>query len=522
MIEGGSSVIGDNGRHARAARVTPSGVGRLVRALVSQYGLEDVVVADPGRTVMSLAELAMLRLETRLTALRIGDGPSREGKPGFPFVAVMDASSSGGWSRSQRALLSRSLVVAPSGVLRGNLNPGEAASRDVLGLAPIVILTTRRETNASDGPTLDALAAHGVVPTFLGKDASENTVIVIDRHVGAFSDPPDTFRVLAIVTTYNESDVIESTIQYLTDQGIQVHVIDNWSTDDTFRRVRGRTWAAKVSVERYPAQPTSRYEWSRLLGRVEEVAHDSGSHWVIHHDADERRTGPWVSASLRDALWIVDRSGFNAVDHTVLNFRPTDDQFAIGDDVEQHLRFYEFGTSPDMRTQIKAWKQGRSRVSLSDSGGHAVAFPGRRVFPYRFLLKHYPIRSQAHGVQKVLRDRQPRWDPRERERGWHSHYDDLSEGHNFVRDQRGLTEFDDGFYERHLIDLIAGPPDEGDRLPSWALRNRAALKAYEIVRASLTGSLASRISTLTGSRALRRIGLFRALKALKKSVLARN
>ena len=36
-------------------------------------------------------------------------------------------------------------------------------------------------------------------------------------------------------------------------------------------------------------------------------------------------------------------------------------------------------------------------------------FPGRKVFPIQFLLRHYPIRSQRHGETKVFTERKPRF-----------------------------------------------------------------------------------------------------------------
>ena len=79
---------------------------------------------------------------------------------------------------------------------------------------------------------------------------------------------------------------------------------------------------------------------------------------------------------------------------------------------------------------------------LLSSGGHEIAFEGRRVFPLRFLLRHYPIRSQAHGERKVFRERRPRFDASERARGWHVQYDSVEAGHRFIRDAEGLRPYD--------------------------------------------------------------------------------
>jgi septal ring factor EnvC (AmiA/AmiB activator) len=58
----------------------------------------------------------------------------------------------------------------------------------------------------------------------------------------------------------------------------------------------------------------------------------------------------------------------------------------------------------------------------------------------RFILRHYPIRGQAHGERKVFQER--RFLGRERARGWHVQYDAVREGASFIRDPSTLTPYD--------------------------------------------------------------------------------
>ena len=350
--------------------------------------------------------------------------------------------------------------------------------------------------------TPDQLAATlteaGLEPTFTGSQPAvggeARAVAIVDRRVNAALIPaPPGFRVLAIVTAFNEEDIIRSTIESLIGSGLDVHLIDNWSTDRTHEIAERFLGRGLVGLERFPATPSATYDWGDLLSRVEEVAAASPSDWFIHHDSDERHLSPWPSRSLRDAIWAVQQSGFNAIDHTVLNFRPVDDGFVPGSDPEAYFRHFEFGTTPDDLHRIKAWRSTGGRVSLAASGGHEVRLPGRRVFPYKFLLKHYPIRSQAHGERKVLRERAARWNAAERARGWHVHYDAVAEGHRFLRSPHELREFDGRTLERELITIISGVGLAPRPVPRWATRTRLAATAYRLAAALLRNSVVGRL-----------------------------
>ena len=120
----------------------------------------------------------------------------------------------------------------------------------------------------------------------------------------------------------------------------------------------------------------------------------------------------------------MDALGFNAIDFAGLDFWPVDDSFRAGDDVRDAFTCYA-ELAPYDRVQIRCWKK-TARLDLASSGGHEARFPGRRVFPLRFILRHYPIRGQAHGERKVLRGAaEPVSASEERARGWHVQYDQL-------------------------------------------------------------------------------------------------
>ena len=297
----------------------------------------------------------------------------------------------------------------------------------------------------------------------------------------------EAFRVVAIIAAYNESDIISPLIEHLAENGVESYLIDNRSTDGTV--AEARRWLGKglLDVETFPkeepAGAPSGFDWEGILRRKEEIARELGADWYIHNDADEFREPPWPGMRLADAVRWVDRLGYNCIDFRVLNFRPVDDGFAPGADPKDQITRWEEPILHD-RVRLNCWKAQKDPVSLAASGGHEVQFPGRRVFPIRFLLRHYPVRSQEHGERKIFDERKKRFLERERAKGWHVQYDDIPDsGHSFVGNPDNLHSYD------------------GDRVRlSLLLENEAARSAEERVR-DLSAELDARRLEVAGLQA---------------------
>jgi predicted nuclease with TOPRIM domain len=258
-------------------------------------------------------------------------------------------------------------------------------------------------------------------------------------------DAPGDFSVTAIIAAYNEEDIIGLCISHLVEQGVSVYLIDHSSTDGTAAEAQRFAGKGLIGIERFPdesgfpAEDAQSFVLGHILQRKQKLAQKLDGDWFIHQDADEFRESPWPHLDLCQAIRAVDAAGYNAIDFAGFNFPPTDDSYRKGDDLRTTFWHCEPGRGFD-RLRITAWK--RSSVDLVASGGHDAIVPDRRVFPIRFLLRHYPIRNQAQGERKILQERQPRWDPTERARGWHVQYDGVEAGHRFIRDPAALTPYD--------------------------------------------------------------------------------
>ena len=249
------------------------------------------------------------------------------------------------------------------------------------------------------------------------------------------------FSVVAIIAAYNEADVIGHVVADLIAQDVQVYLLDDGSTDGTVAAVEPYLDRGVIGIERLADPGPGRFEWGRILRRKAELARTLDANWFIHHDADEFRESPWPHVALNAAIKLVDACGFNAIDFECLDFWPVHDGFRAGQDVREAFTFHA-PAAPHDRVQIRCWKKTDALVDLASRGGHEVLFPDRKVFPGRFILRHYPIRGQAHGERKVFHERRPRFVEEERARGWHVQYDDVVEGASFIRDPSTLVPYD--------------------------------------------------------------------------------
>ena len=310
------------------------------------------------------------------------------------------------------------------------------------------------------------LNANGLPALYLGltynndRDKLLRTIVSVHEPRLQKAFVPTHVRPLAILSCYNEEDVLEQVIDNWITQGCDLYLIDNWSTDRSWDIVQAaaQRYGRHVMTERFPVERPERSAWLHILARKEEVAFCHQGRWIIHTDADEIRDSPFYPFSLADALHMVEIAGWNRVDFTLLNHRPVDDVAWVPGTIGSALPHFEYGTKPGHFLQKKAWLQGKEKVRLVPSGGHLAEFQDARDCPYRFPLHHYPLRSANHARRKVHQERYGRWSTAELDAGMHHHYADLLQQETIVWDASTLHQVDVDFWPQHGFHILVGVP----------------------------------------------------------------
>jgi glycosyltransferase involved in cell wall biosynthesis len=457
-------------------------VHRLAVHLVRRLGCAHVI--DVGCT--EPRELAKVHPNAKIVGLGIGVD-LRPARFEYRFGRWID------WDPASDVLETVEPDISVDSVIVAAIDPEGPVVDDVVAnlrrlmdYAPAAIVTATHRTSV--GELRSVVEAGGMCVDFVGRTISDDVefrkdaplAVLRNNHSPAIEPAPAGYRVVAMMAMYNEQDIIVPSINGLLEQGAEVYLLDNWSTDRTVELAEGFLGRGVIAIERIPRDgPSGTFPYVSILARKAELATELVADWFLHVDVDEVRRSPWPGVSLRDALYHVDRAGFNAVDHTVLRFVPVDNGYVDGANFERYFRHFRFTFQQDF--QVKAWRNERRPVALGS--GHRAAFAGRRVYPYNFVYKHYPIRSQAHGERKIFAERQPRMEARELASGLHGHYGRFRPDADFIGDPSQLTSFDDeSFYEDLLVERLASiGPDEraawsarAPGLPRWrALMGRA-------------------------------------------------
>ncbi len=205
-------------------------------------------------------------------------------------------------------------------------------------------------------------------------------------------------RIVALLTVRNEERYLKRCLEFLYNEGIEVCVIDNDSTDKTLEIAESFRDKNVFRIEHYPFNGV--FELEPLLKMKENLSYEIDADWFIHYDADEIRQAPKRFATLKDAIIEVDKIGYNAINFDEFVFIPTKEEpDHEGKDYIETMRYYYYYEPMTFR-QIKVWKNFGQKIDIAGSGGHRINFENRKIYPESFILRHYIVLNKAHATAK--------------------------------------------------------------------------------------------------------------------------
>jgi glycosyltransferase involved in cell wall biosynthesis len=220
-------------------------------------------------------------------------------------------------------------------------------------------------------------------------------------------------RVTALLATYNEERFIANCLEHLFGQDVDVYLIDNDSEDRTVQISRRYLNRGLLGIERHPREGVFRQRL--LFARKEELSLTLPGDWFMHVDADEVHTPSCRGRTLAEAFAEVEAEGYNAVNFQEFTFTPTRESPDHDHANYLHSMRWYYAFTPFFPHRLNAWKRQPKRVNLAGSGGHIVKFPGLRMYPRVFCMRHYLWLSVDHAIRKYTG---LKYAPEEVARGW--------------------------------------------------------------------------------------------------------
>jgi glycosyltransferase involved in cell wall biosynthesis len=219
-------------------------------------------------------------------------------------------------------------------------------------------------------------------------------------------------RALAVVCVRNEAIHIRRCLKHLIGSGLEVHLIDNESTDDTREIAKEFLGRGLIGIDLLPW----RQEFSLLdqLHAKQRVFEASDHDWLVHADADEWLCSPYPGQSLLEGLAAADEAGYDCVNFHEIVFVPLPGEDFYAADYAARMSTYYF-FQPSYPRLNRAWCR-RIKVTNLGFGGHLLEGEETRCSPVDFLLRHYIVLSEVHARAKYL-DR--RFSEEELRKGWH-------------------------------------------------------------------------------------------------------
>lgn len=204
-------------------------------------------------------------------------------------------------------------------------------------------------------------------------------------------------NILRLLTMYNEEDIIEKSIKWYADQGIESVIVDNGSTDNSYNicsKLLGK------GVLDLAICDTEEYEEATLLNRVLQLAQTHNPDWLLLADADEFYE-PFNGGSLKDAVIAESMKGYNVIQFHNMEFWMTPEDNANELDIIKRIKYYSYFDS----NRFKSYSNVHG-LNISKKLGHAPTFPEKfriRLSPNKFISRHYKFRSLKQGYSKIDR-----------------------------------------------------------------------------------------------------------------------
>lgn len=218
--------------------------------------------------------------------------------------------------------------------------------------------------------------------------------------------------ICAVIAARNEFPYLRVLLPMLANQGIDVAIVDNGSTDASIDLYSSYIRNPIILVEhlRYKGIFSLTEQLEAKKDICNKIKHD----WVIHHDADEVFEHFKPGLTLRDAIKEADENGYTALNFDEFVFLPEpESDYSNRNYYKEILNYYFF--EPGKNRKNACWKRTAGLTNVM-AGGHRLSGKDLSIFPINHIFRHYILLSYEHAKRKYLNRT---FSKQDLDRGWH-------------------------------------------------------------------------------------------------------
>jgi glycosyltransferase involved in cell wall biosynthesis len=205
-------------------------------------------------------------------------------------------------------------------------------------------------------------------------------------------------KVIGMLSVFNDEDIIQEVIEDLLSQGLELVVLDNGSTDDTFKICENFQGRGILQLKQFKTKNYI-YNWNLLLRMLYDMALRESPDWVLRIDSDEFFESAIPKKNLKESIEQVDSEGFNIIQFDRFDFFMTDNDNESAKSTKEKFPYYSWHGD----YLYRAWKY-HPGITIGYAGGHYPIYPegySYKIYPKKFAMRHYKFRSKEQAEKKM-------------------------------------------------------------------------------------------------------------------------
>jgi glycosyltransferase involved in cell wall biosynthesis len=203
-------------------------------------------------------------------------------------------------------------------------------------------------------------------------------------------------NIVAMLSVYDEADIIAAVIENLLAQDVSLVILDNGSNDGSYEICERFAGNPEVALARWNPQGV---DIEHLSLKLFELASRRQPDWLLFSDGDEILETASAGRTLRQDVEQADAANVRVLQCDRFDFFWTDaDDAGTASPVE---RLQHYSWQGDFNFRVFRNVPG---IRAAPSFAHYPLFPpGYRyaIAPEKLVLRHYPYRSLEHGSRKI-------------------------------------------------------------------------------------------------------------------------